>query len=140
MASDVSPWLYNGKEVDDEVCRDFRGFVYLITNLTSKRKYIGKKLLIKPKTRRVKGRKRKTFVESNWKQYWGSSKELLDDIQALGYNKFKREIIRFCLTKGETNYYEAMYQFEYRVLESDQWYNGHIWCRVHRSHLNKKPV
>lgn len=139
--SEVNPWLFKGKEVDPQYTLDYRGFVYLITNLTNNKKYIGKKLFKKPKVKKPRGkRKKKIFVESNWKQYWGSSKELLDDIQKLGYNNFKREIIRFCGTKGETNYYEAKYQFEFGVLEDDNWYNGHIWCRIHKSHLSKARV
>jgi hypothetical protein len=141
MDSESIPWLFDGKIVDNEHCQEYRGFVYLITNLLSHKRYIGKKLLKKPKYKKPRGKRRKKIlVDSDWKQYWGSSKELLDDIEKLGYNNFKREIIRFCRTKGETNYYEAKYQFEYGVLESNDWYNGHIWCRIHKSHLNKKPT
>jgi len=36
-------WIYQGKEVT-EIPNEYEGFVYLITNLTDNRKYVGKKL------------------------------------------------------------------------------------------------
>ena len=130
-----NPWLFEGKIVDSDVLEHNHGFVYLITNTANGHKYIGKKLLKKPKTRQVKGKKKKSLVESDWKSYWGSSKKLLDDIQELGYANFSREILRLCKSKGECNYFEAKYQMIYGVLEVDGWYNDWIACKVSRSHL-----
>ena len=52
-------WLYKNKEVT-EIPEDSIGFVYLITNLTNSRKYIGKKLTqFKRSKKPLKGRTNK---------------------------------------------------------------------------------
>lgn len=126
-------WLFNNEPFDD--IADYVGFVYIITNLTNGRKYIGKKNFYFSKTRTVKGKKKRSKVESDWRDYYGSNKELLEDINKLGKDLFKREIVRLCKSKGEFGYYEAKLQFENNVLESDDWYNTWIMVRVHKKHL-----
>jgi flagellin-like hook-associated protein FlgL len=111
------------------------GFVYNITNLTNNKQYIGKKLLKKTKTKQVKGKKKRSLVESDWKTYYGSNKELQDDVIQMGTSYFKREILRLCKSKGECNYFEAKYQFELGVLQSEDYYNTWIQVKVHKSHL-----
>jgi hypothetical protein len=130
-----NPWLYNGSIVDSEVLDNYLGFVYNITNLTNDKKYIGKKLLKRTKTKQVKGKKKRTLVESDWKDYYGSNKELQADVETLGAHSFKREILRLCKTKGECNYYEAKIQFSLDVLEKVEYYNTWIMVKVHRKHL-----
>ena len=132
-----NPWLHNGQVVDSEVLENYLGFVYLITNLTNNKKYIGKKLLKRTKTKIVKGRKKRSLVESDWKDYYGSNRELAEDVQKLGIHSFKREITRFCTKKGELSYYEAKSQFAEDVLLGSDWYNGWISVKVQRSHLPK---
>ena len=126
-------WLYNDNLFED--IADYVGFVYLITNLQNGRKYIGKKNFYFSKTRTVKGKKKRSKVESDWKEYFGSNKELLEDVEKLGQENFKREIIKLCKSKGEFGYYEAKYQFENNVLESNDYYNTWIMVRVHKKHL-----
>ena len=126
-------WLYNNVEFTD--VGEYVGFVYLITNLTNDRKYIGKKNFYFSKTRTVKGKRKRTKVESDWKDYYGSNKELQKDVETLGREFFKREILKLCKSKGEFGYYEAKYQFENNVLESEEYYNTWIMCRVHKKHL-----
>jgi len=126
-------WYYNSEEVT-ELPEKVVGFVYLITNLTNDRKYIGKKLAQFKKTKPpLKGRKnkRRTKVESDWRTYYGSSDDLNEDVEKLGTENFKREILYYCYSKSELSYVEAREQFKYKVLESDDWYNGHIRVRVH---------
>ena len=130
-----NPWLYNGQIVDSELLDEYLGFVYIITNLTNNRKYIGKKLLKRTKTKQVKGRKKRTLVESDWKSYYGSNKELQADVESVGVHNFKREILRLCKTKGECNYYEAKQQFLLDVLEDVSYYNSWIQVKVHKKHL-----
>lgn len=132
-----NPWQHNGQVVDSEILEEYFGFVYNITNLTNNKRYIGKKLLKRTKTKQVKGKKKRSLVESDWKAYYGSNKELQDDVSNLGAENFKREILRLCKSKGECNYFEAKYQFELQVLESEDYYNSWIQVKVHKSHLNK---
>ena len=114
---------------------EYIGFVYSITNLTNNRKYIGKKLLKRSKTKKVKGKKKRMLVESDWKQYYGSNKELNADVVQIGADKFRRTIIRLCKTKGECNYWEAKYQFLLDVLEKEEYYNTWIMVKVHKKHV-----
>ena len=142
-----SPWYYQNTEITE--LPECVGFVYLITNLTTGRRYIGKKLakFSKTATRTVKlknGTKRKkktrTKVDSDWLTYWSSSPEVKADVAALGEANFRREILYFGDSKGTLSYVEAREQFKYRVLEyPDQWYNGIIQCRIHRNHVVNVP-
>lgn len=130
-----NPWQYQGKAIEAEDLEGHVAFVYRITNLKSKKSYIGKKLLQKTKTRQVKGKKKRSKVESDWKTYYGSSKDLQADVEKIGADKFRREILHLCKTKGTANYLEMREQIDRRVLESDDWYNDQIYVRVHRSHI-----
>ena len=133
-------WTYQGKEVE-ELPQDVVGFVYIITNTTNDRQYIGKKLAKFSRTKPpLKGKKnrRRTKVESDWRDYYGSSDELNEDIAQLGKDSFKREILFYCYSKSELSYIEAREQFNYRVLESDKYYNGHIRVRVHGKGILKE--
>ena len=117
------------------------GFVYEITNTTNNKKYIGKKLARFKRYRRpLKGRvnKRRYSVASDWQEYYGSSDALNEDIDKIGKDKFTREILFYCRSKVELSYVEAREQFARKVLETDQYYNGHIRVRVHGSGLIKK--
>ena len=133
-------WLYKNKEVT-EIPAEFIGFVYLITNITNDRRYIGKKLTqFKRSKKPLKGKvnKRRYTVESDWKDYYGSSDELSADVELLGKDKFKREILFWCSSKSELSYIEAREQFTNKVLESKRWYNGHIRVRVHQKGILKE--
>ena len=132
-----NPWLHNDILIDSDIIDNYVGFVYQITNLTNNRRYIGKKLLKRTKTKQVKGKKKRSLVESDWKTYYGSNKELQEDVIQMGASNFKREILRLCKTKGECNYFEAKYQFDLRVLESEEFYNCWIQLKVHKSLLKK---
>ena len=136
-------WLYQGNPVE-QLPEDCAGFVYEITNLITQRKYIGKKLAkfsrtryqtVKLKNGNKKKKKIRTKVESDWREYYGSSPELLKDVAALGADNFTREILYFCKSKAECSYIEAREQFTRRVLESTDYYNGIINCRIHGSHI-----
>jgi hypothetical protein len=127
-------WIYN-KNPLEEIPENAYGYVYLITNIITGRKYIGKKLFWFRKTKVLKGKKKRLKVESDWKDYWSSSDELKADIKKLGINNFSREILHICPNKGLCNYLEAKEQMVRCVLETDQYYNSQVQCRVHRTHI-----
>ena len=133
-------WLFESNEIE-VLPEDCVGFVYLITNLTNDRKYIGKKLArFKTSKPPLKGRKnrRRGTKESDWREYYGSNDELNKDIEQLGTENFQREILYYCNSKAECSYIEAREQFRHKVLETPQYYNGHIQVRVHGSHIINK--
>ena len=128
-------WQYNGKDFVEDLIGDNYGFVYQITNLTNGKKYIGKKFFYSTKTKQVKGRKKRTKVSSNWQTYYGSSDNLSKDVLELGHEKFVREILHLCISKGECGYLEAKEQFVRGVMESEDYYNTWIMVRVRKSHI-----
>ena len=139
-------WYYQGTVVET-LPEECVGFVYIITNTLSGRKYIGKKLAkfskttyktVKLKNGNKKKKKIRSKVDSDWQEYYGSSPNLQADIDTLGKENFTREIIHYCTSKAQTSYLEAKEQFLRNVLESDDYYNGHIQVRVHGSHILKK--
>jgi len=139
-------WIYQDTAIL-ELPEDCVGFVYLITNNLTGRKYIGKKLAkfskttyktVKQKNGLKKRKKIRTKVDSDWREYYGSSPELTADVNTLGTENFTREILYYCKSKSECSYVEAREQFSRRVLESHDYYNGHIQVRVHGSHIINK--
>lgn len=141
-------WYYQNTivEILPEECI---GFVYCITNNITGRKYIGKKLAkfskttyktIKLKNGNKKKKRIRSKIDSDWREYWSSSKELKNDVESLGAVSFTREILYYCTSKAECSYIEAREQFTRRVLESDDYYNGQIAVRVHGSHIKGKQL
>jgi len=130
-------WTFNNEEYNITP-EEYQGFVYQITELHTNKKYIGKKNFWKPKILPInKKRKRRvrTRVESDWKTYFSSSQQIQRIVEEAGEDKFKREILKLCKTKGEMSYHEAKLQFEHNVLLRDDYYNEFIGCRVHSKHL-----
>jgi hypothetical protein len=139
-------WTFNS-EIVESLPDECVGFVYLITNLTNNRKYVGKKLAkfsrtstktVTLKNGNKKKKKVRSKIDSDWQEYYGSSIELNKDIELLGRDTFTRQILFFCKSKAECSYVEAREQFTRRVLESDDYYNGQISVRVHGSHIKGK--
>jgi hypothetical protein len=120
------------------------GFVYMITNKVTGKIYIGKKSLFSVRKKRIGKREkaetktRKTFKqeikESDWKTYYGSSEELLKDIETHGQENFHREILEVCYSKKYLGYCELAHQIKYDVLRKDS-YNGNILGRFWRKDM-----
>ncbi len=139
----MKEWQYLNSvyDPDEETLKSFVGFVYLLTNESTGKMYVGKKLFWS--TRRLpplKGKKlrRKKVVQSDWKTYHGSS----GDVQALVEDGqvFTREILHLCESRGMCSYLEAKEQFDRDVLMSDEYYNEFIGCKIHSRHLTKKKI
>lgn len=149
----MNNWLHEGREVTS--VSDFPegcvGFVYMITNTTNGKIYVGKKTLQNTLTKKLTkkeaenwekpGRvpkKKKEVKESNWLQYNGSNKNLQEDIKAIGIQHFHREILEFCFTKKQCTYYEEVWQHKLRVLHTDS-YNDTIAGRYYRRDVKPDP-
>ena len=131
-------WTYNDQLFTSEMIGDYTGFVYCITDTRNQKKYIGKKTF---KSRRTlpplkgKTRRRKVIKESDWMTYYGSSEEVKTLVKEHSGDIFKREILHLCNTKGEMGYLELKEQIEREVLLSDEYYNGIVQAKIHRSHV-----
>ena len=139
-------WLYENTLIES-LPEDCVGFVYLITNKLTGRQYVGKKLakfsrttyrVVKLKNGKKKRKKIRGKIDSDWQTYYGSNTELNADVARLGIDNFAREVLYYCSSKAECSYIEARTQFERKVLESDNYYNGQIACRIHGSHIKNK--
>ena len=134
-------WYYNNQpfEPDEDLLKEYQGFVYLITELDTNMKYIGKKFFWSSrKLPPLKGktRKRVKLVESDWKSYYGSNEEVKLLVENKSPDNYKREILILCKTKGDCSYYEAKLQFENDVLLKGDYYNQFIGCKIHSKHLS----
>ena len=129
-------WIYRGSAYTPT--EDIQGFVYLITNLTNGKKYIGKKnFWTVKKLPPLKGKvnRRHKLVATDWQDYYGSSDKLKADIQQLGKHAFKREILKLCANKTMMSYWETKLQFDYDVLTRTDFYNEFISCRINANGL-----
>lgn len=131
-------WIYNGKEFTSDMIDKYVGFVYCLTDISSGKKYIGKKKFWSKITKpplKGKTRKRKELKESNWMTYCGSNPETMALAEEHGVQRFHREILHLCNSLGEMSYIELKEQVDRCVLLSDDYYNGIIQCRIHKSHV-----
>ena len=131
-----NPWLYEGKPFTSDDIGDFFGYVYVITNKTTGKKYIGRKYFVQK--RKPRGGKRRVTSESDWKKYYGSSPELKDAIKLHGKESFSREIISLHKTLGKVNYEETRQLFLNNVLTEaldngqPAYYNSNVLGRYYR--------
>jgi len=131
-----NPWTYLERTFNSSDVRDYFGFVYLITNKSNQRQYIGRKYFWSFRT--PPGKKRKVKQESDWKKYYGSCPELKEDLKLYGKEIFKREILSLHATKGTCNYEETKQLFLNNVLSealddgTPAYYNSNILGRYMR--------
>lgn len=114
-----NPWLYEGKPFTSDDIQDNYGFVYCLTDSVTTKKYIGRKYFWSVRTvKKIKNRRKKNRSESDWKDYYGSSKTVLEIVEKFGKERFTREIVSLHKTKGDVNYNEVKLQFKLDVLEA----------------------
>ena len=126
-------WLYEDKEFTE--VEDYYGFIYLIENLVNGKKYIGRKYLTKAGYKTVKGKRKKIRLESDWRDYYGSSTSLKEDVDHYGKDSFRRTILRLCKSRGECNYFETKYIFDTDAILDPQYYNNWVSCKIQASHV-----
>lgn len=126
-------WLYEDKPFDPPT--DAYGFIYLIENKLNGKKYIGRKFLTKAGYKQVNGKRKKIRKESDWMDYYGSSPQLLRDVEEFGKDNFTRTITRVCKSRGECNYWEAKLIFHYDAVLDPNYYNTWVQCKIQHSHV-----
>lgn len=140
MSTYENPWMLNGKPLESADIEEYTGMVYLIEHIETGRKYIGKKFFFS--TRKLpplkgKTRKRKKIVETDWKDYYGSSNSLKADIEEYGRLQFKRSVLELCYTRTQCNYYELKHQVDSEAIISEEYYNDFIGGKINGRHLTK---
>jgi hypothetical protein len=137
-------WKYKGQFINNiEDLPDHEtiyGFVYIIQDTVTLKPYIGKKVLRNTRKKKISQKVKKatktrktyerTVKESDWLDYYGSSKELLADVQKYGKQRFERIILELCCTKKYLSYAEVSWQMKLDVLRQDT-YNGNILGRYY---------
>lgn len=112
---EIAPWLFRGQPFTQDDAEEFAGFVYLITENATGKKYIGKKFF--SGMRKQKGKTRRSRVVSDWERYFGSCKELCDRVKEFGAENYTREILSLHRLKRDVNFCEVREQFVRNVLE-----------------------
>lgn len=135
-------WFYRGNELEDEhIPSKAVGFVYLMVHKPTGQRYIGRKLLTKAVRRQKNKKIIKSRTESDWREYWSSSPEILKIIEEHGTDVFTREVLVFANNKSELNYMEECLQYSLGVLEDEGWINSNIRSKAFRKHIfGKEPI
>ena len=137
-------WLYEGKPYDPEfmeIPSEYVGFVYRITDTETGEKYIGQKRFHRTKTlpiTKTRKRRKKTLVESDWREYYSSSEVIKENVAAGLSDRYERQILRFGYSKGDLNFLEMLEQVENKVLLDPTYLNGIINARIHHKHISEK--
>ena len=135
----IPTWWYEGKIITDisDMPDNTYGFIYEVLHKPTDRKYLGKKVLFfernvrigkketealkeERKAKGIGGRvpaKKKVIKESDWKDYYGSHKDIVQLIKEGKQFEFERKILTFVPNKKLLTYYECKYLFIKEVLE-----------------------
>ena len=103
---------------------EYFGFIYLVTNLVTDRKYIGKKQFHQYLTKKVPGKvNRKHYTkDSKWRSYTTSSDTINAELK--NGSNFKYEILSLHKKKGSLSYAELEAQVSRNVLRDPLYYNS----------------
>lgn len=129
-------YLHNtAQEFTEDMIGGAFGMVYLITHTPTGKKYVGKKFFTKAKTRQVKGKKKRSRVASDWLTYWGSNKELQEEVKKNGEEQYTREILHLCKSRSELSYWESFEIFSRHALLSESYWNQWVSARINAKNL-----
>ena len=133
-------WYFHNtdEEFEEDDIQDNVGFVYIISHNKTGKKYIGKKLFTKSKTKQIKGKKKKIRVSSDWQTYWGSNEVLKEEVKRNGEDEYTREILHLCKTRSECSYWETWQIFNRHALLKEEYYNSWCTCKIHKAHVLNK--
>ena len=132
--SNLTPWIYKQEPCDRWWFppEGAYGFTYEIVCKPNKRRYIGKKSF----KRKRKDKNNKIFLaESNWRNYFGSSNHVDNDVSLYGYRAFDREMLKICYSSLELSYQETKLLFVHETIETDEFYNQSIGGKYYASNL-----
>lgn len=135
---DENPWTWKGEVFDlDKFCEEHfvpAGFVYLIEELDTGKKYIGKKFFYSVNRVKVPGKKNRKVKrkESDWKSYWSSSDVVKTALESKGPGAFSRVILSIHETRADVNYGELREQVIRDVLSGDEYLNENIALRYYK--------
>lgn len=131
-------WEYNGSIFEEEMIGNHIGFVYLIVEKDTNKKYVGQKIFFNKVAKKpLKGKKNRRISKkpSDWMDYYGSNEELKLRVEEQGSENYHREIIRLCKSKAEMNYHELHEIIVRGALLTDDYYNAWVSCRINKNQL-----
>ena len=131
-------WYYNGVPYEEDGTHF--GYVYLIENLITGRKYVGRKYFTCAGYKQVNGKKKKIRKTSDWETYWGSNETLKREVTELGEHNFRRTILHLCKSKSECSYFETYEIFSRHALLDSVYYNDWVSAKVRRAHLKNLQI
>jgi hypothetical protein len=126
-------WYYDGVPFDDDGTAF--GFVYLIENLITSKKYIGRKYFSKAGYKQVNGKRKKIRKTSDWEKYYGSNETLKKEVAELGAHNFRRTILYLCKSRSECSYWETFEIFSRHALLDESFYNDWVSAKIRKAHL-----
>lgn len=133
-----NPWTICNHIFDSEHIGDYIGFIYVLRDMETDRLYVGKKIFHNKKAKpplKGKTKRRISYVESDWKDYYGSNPTIQQLMKTCDPYRFKREILHLCMSKSEMGYLETKELFDRGALISDQYFNDWITVRVTKKQL-----
>lgn len=143
-------WTYQGTEITSMTelpnSEALFGFVYKIFDNINRKTYIGRKNFHTVRKKKLTkkeistDKRLKTYKsvkkEGTWMNYWGSNKELLEQIKLHGEEHFTRKIIEIAYTPKQLTFLELQELILNRVLFDESSYNDNILGKFFRRDLN----
>lgn len=136
---ELTKWVFNSEMVDSIDIEMYEGFCYLISNLKTGQKYIGKKSVRKPIKTKIGRKTVISYIESDWRKYKSSNHELSKHLKSAP-SDFKCEILSFHSCKKDLNIAEIRWMFLFDVLRDNSFLNDNIAGRYYSAWYDNKPI